>query len=126
MGFSKRLKELREMRGLSQESLADILKIPRSSVTNYENSDDRMPRQKRLNEIADFFNVSVDYLIGRSDTEKLSNAEKAFMDDVSNAKESMSIEDFMKKHKLTVDGKPATKEEIEGAIAFIRSLRSLK
>lgn len=123
MGFSERLKVLRELRGLSQEALAEKLKIPRSTVTNYENSEDRLPRQKRLYEIADFFGVSVDYLIGRSDGDiNFSEVEKKFLDEI----DTLSIEELKEKHLLTVDGKPATKEEIEGAIAFIRSLRSMK
>lgn len=122
MSFSKRLRELREKKGLSQEALADKLNIPRTSLTHYESSDDRIPRQKRLNEIADFFGVTVDYLIGRSDTDKLTEKEEEFLNDI----DILSLEELMAKHKLTVDGKPATKEELEGAIAFIRSLRSLK
>lgn len=55
MGFSKRLKELREKNGLSQEELAEKLNIPRTSITHYESGDDRIPRPKRLNQIADFF-----------------------------------------------------------------------
>lgn len=122
MSFSKRLKELREKKGLSQEALADLLEIPRSSVTHYENSEDRMPRQKRLNEIADFFGVSVDYLIGRADTSTLTAAEDEFLADM----DSLTLEEIIAKHTPKLDGKPATKEEIEGAIAFIRSLRTLK
>ncbi|WP_074554579.1 helix-turn-helix domain-containing protein [Bacillus cereus] len=63
MAFSAKLKELRESRGLSQEELAAKLNIPRSSITHYENSDDRLPRKSRLLEIANFFNVSVDFLL---------------------------------------------------------------
>jgi transcriptional regulator with XRE-family HTH domain len=122
MGFSKRLKELREKNGLSQESLAEKLNIPRSSITHYENSDDRLPRQNRLNEIADFFGVSVDYLIGRADTNEFTKSEKNFLEDI----DSLSIEELKEKFNLIIDGKKATKEEIEGAIAFIRSLRSMK
>jgi transcriptional regulator with XRE-family HTH domain len=122
MSFSKRLKELREKSGLSQDALADKLDIPRTSVTHYESGDDRMPRQKRLNEIADFFGVSVDYLIGRSDTKELNESEEKFLTDI----DKLNIEELKEKHILNVDGKPATKEEIEGAIVFIRSLRSMK
>lgn len=122
MGFSKRLKELRENKGLSQEALADKLNIPRTSVTHYENSDDRMPRQKRLNEIADFFGVSVDYLIGRADTNKLNKAEENFLSDI----DKLSIEELKNKHVLEIDGRLATKEEINAIIAFTRSLRGLK
>ncbi|ACJ81635.1 MULTISPECIES: helix-turn-helix domain-containing protein [Bacillus cereus group] len=69
MAFSKKLKELREGKGLSQEELALKLNIPRSSITHYENSDDRLPRKSRLLEIADFFNVSVDFLLSDSKEE---------------------------------------------------------
>ncbi|MFP3374971.1 helix-turn-helix transcriptional regulator [Bacillus sp. SIMBA_069] len=63
MAFSAKLKELRESRGLSQEELAAKLNIPRSSITHYENSDDRLPRKSRLLEISNFFGVSVDFLL---------------------------------------------------------------
>lgn len=69
MAFSKKLKELREGKGLSQEELALKLNIPRSSITHYENSDDRLPRKSRLLEIAMFFNVSIDYLLSDSKEE---------------------------------------------------------
>lgn len=71
MGFSQRLKELRESRGLSQEALADLLGIPRSSLAHYESAENeekaRLPRRERLEKIADFFGVSVDYLLGRTE-----------------------------------------------------------
>lgn len=68
MNFSERLKELRESKMLSQEILADELGIPRSSIGHYESGEnDRLPRRDRLDKIASYFNVSVDYLLGRSD-----------------------------------------------------------
>jgi len=63
LAFSAKLKELRESKGLSQEELAAKLNIPRSSITHYENSDDRLPRKSRLLEIANFFSVSIDFLL---------------------------------------------------------------
>lgn len=119
MGFSKRLRELREKKGLSQEELSEILKIPRSSVTHYENSDERLPRKDRLNLIADFFGVSVDYLIGRADTTELTKTEKTFLEDM----DSLSLEEIIKKYKPDFDGKPVTKEELPVLLAVIRSLR---
>lgn len=75
MGFPERLKELRESRGLSQETLADTLGIPRSSLTHYEKPEqgekERLPRRERLEKIADYFGVSVDYLLGRTDDPSL-------------------------------------------------------
>lgn len=63
LSFSTKLKQLRESKGLSQEELASKLNIPRSSITHYENSDDRLPRKSRLLEIANFFCVSIDFLL---------------------------------------------------------------
>jgi transcriptional regulator with XRE-family HTH domain len=122
MEFSKRLKKLRENRGLSQEKLAEELNIPRSTITNYETRDDLIPRQKRLNEIADYFGVSVDYLIGRANGNELTKIEDAFLEDM----ETLSLEEIIAKHTPKLDGKPATKEEVKAAIAFIRSLRSMR
>lgn len=122
MGFSKRLKKLRERKGLSQEKLAEELNIPRSTITNYETREDLIPRQKRLNEIADFFGVSVDYLIGRAGDGELSDGEKSFLDDI----DELELEELMNKHILTVDGRKATKEEIAFAISTIRSYRNIK
>jgi transcriptional regulator with XRE-family HTH domain len=122
MEFSKRLKKLREDKRLSQEGLAAKLNIPRSTITNYETRPELIPRQKRLNEIADFFGVSVDYLIGRANHEELNKTEEAFLLDVEQ-ENALSIEELMKKYNLTIDGKVASKEEIEEALRYIRFLR---
>lgn len=65
--FSERLKELRKSRHLSQRELADKMHISKSAVSMYE-SGQREPDHKTLEEIADYFNVDIDYLLGRKDT----------------------------------------------------------
>ena len=59
----KRLKELREKKKYTMQELADLLNISRSTVSLYE-SRKRQPDFKTLKQIADIFNVSVDYLLG--------------------------------------------------------------
>lgn len=61
-----RLKELREARGLSQVRLAIDLNINQNSVSRYE-SGAREADYKTLIAIADYFDVSLDYLLGRTD-----------------------------------------------------------
>ena len=63
--FGNRLKMLREADSIPQWKLAQILKIDRTTVTNYETGK-RMPNVELLCKIADYFDVSVDYLLGRS------------------------------------------------------------
>ncbi|QDX92022.1 XRE family transcriptional regulator [Brevibacillus laterosporus] len=66
MVFKKRLKELRAEKMITQEELARALDIPESTIRRLESSDQSLPRHERLEKIADFFNVSVDYLLGRT------------------------------------------------------------
>lgn len=61
--FALRLKELREERGLSQQSFANKLKISQSTVGMWE-SGKREPGFDMVIVIADFFQCSVDYLLG--------------------------------------------------------------
>ena len=64
--LSKRLKELREAKGKSQEELSLFLGIARPTYTNYELGK-REPDNEMLQKIANYFNVSTDYLLGRTD-----------------------------------------------------------
>lgn len=64
MNFSLRLKELREKKQISQKQLAIDLGVGIASVGMWESSD-RTPPAKKLKTIADYFGVSVDYLLGR-------------------------------------------------------------
>lgn len=60
------LKILRKKRNLSQQRLADILHISQQSVYKYEN-DITSPDIETLIRMADFFETSVDYIIGHSE-----------------------------------------------------------
>lgn len=71
--FQVRLKELREKHGLSQYGLAHILHRPQSTIGNWE-AGTRTPKADTLLELADYFDVSVDYLLGKDD--KSNNEEK--------------------------------------------------
>lgn len=63
--ISSRMKELRKDRGLTQKAVAASLGIGQTTVANYENGT-RFPDLDKLGEIADLYEVSVDYLLGRS------------------------------------------------------------
>ncbi len=63
MKFGEILKKLRNEKNMTQEDLAQVLNFKRSTVAGYE-TDDREPDFKTLIKISDYFNVSVDYLLG--------------------------------------------------------------
>lgn len=69
--YSERIKQLRKERGLSQDQLAKILGVSRSTVGMYETGK-REPDFESCEAIADFFNVDMDYLIGRSPVQRKS------------------------------------------------------
>ena len=62
--FYKRLKHLRTINHLTQLELANMLNIERSTLSSYETGR-RYPTLVILIRVADIFNVSVDYLLGR-------------------------------------------------------------
>lgn len=64
MTLGKRIKDLREQNGLSQKELAEILRIQNSTLSQYE-SDTRTPSDDIKKAIADYFNVTLDFLMGR-------------------------------------------------------------
>lgn len=63
--FQNILKSLRTSQSLTQDALAKKLKISRSTIGMYENGA-REPDFETLELIADFFNVDIDYLLGRT------------------------------------------------------------
>lgn len=64
--LGRRLKQLREEKGVTQEVLAEYLGVNRATVAAYETKDKR-PGYEKLLKIADFFSCSIDYLVGRTD-----------------------------------------------------------
>lgn len=67
--LSKRLVEIRKKNGYTRKRLAEELGRPYRTITNYETGEHE-PGHKYLIEISKKFDVTVDYLVGRSDTPK--------------------------------------------------------
>lgn len=65
--FAERIKELRMERGYTHKQLADLLGISESSVSMWETGQ-RSPTKNRMYRIAELFDVSFDYLTGKSDS----------------------------------------------------------
>lgn len=63
--FAERLKELRLEADLKQSDLAKIIEVSSSTIGMYEQGR-RFPDQDILNKLANYFDISVDYLLGRT------------------------------------------------------------
>lgn len=70
MTFAERLQLLREKHQLSKQELSSILGMARMSYFRYEKGE-RMPTYEILLQIANYFDVSVDYLMCRTDNPKI-------------------------------------------------------
>ena len=88
-----RLKELREQKGLSRIEVSESIGIKTRTYLSYENFE-REPNSEMLILLADFFDVTVDYLIGRSETQT------AHL--VTNAEQEQLLADY---NKLNTHGK---------------------
>lgn len=88
--FSLRIKEQRKKHGLTQKEAAQALGIGQTTIANYENGT-RVPDLMKVGEIADLYNVSVDYLLGRESYE-VKAAEDRKKDEIPD----YSYEEYMK------------------------------
>ncbi|WP_256846883.1 helix-turn-helix domain-containing protein [Paenibacillus sp. Pae108] len=104
--FGEILRELRTKRNISQPELADALGINnRVSISNYENGKAE-PKYEDLLKIAEYFNVTVDYLLGRE------NAEKYYFDKTKTVpEEEKKIENFLKETEALIREKSNMSEE---------------
>lgn len=69
-GDFMRLREIRKAKGISQLKLAMELNTNQNTISRYETGE-REPGINDLIKIADYFNVSLDYLLGRTDKPEL-------------------------------------------------------
>ncbi|ADL12195.1 helix-turn-helix domain-containing protein [Acetohalobium arabaticum] len=69
MNFSQRLKQLRKEKGLTLEKLADEFDRSKTTFSNYENNH-RKPDIDLTIELAEYFNVSIDYLLGNTEEKR--------------------------------------------------------
>lgn len=66
--FGEMLSELRQFSGMAQKDLAEKLHVSAGTISNYENGV-HFPDVEKLIDLADIFNVSTDYLLGRCSSE---------------------------------------------------------
>lgn len=87
MEFAIRIKELRESKNLTQAELANLIGVGVSTIGMWE-STKRIPSAKTLNKLLDYFNCSLDYLLGNE------NQSKAKTIEIYSEEERKLIEDY--------------------------------
>lgn len=74
MTLAQRMKQLRKEKKITQEQLAEKIGMERSSVGKYETG--TIPSPEILSAMSDYFDVSIDYLLGKSEIRKPEKASK--------------------------------------------------
>lgn len=97
----ERIKELAKKQGLSINSLEEKMGYSRNTIYALKRN---KPGSEKLQEIADYFHVSTDYLLGRTDNPNIAKDGQGYTSD--DLRE-------MAKNAKTFDGKPVTAKDIE-------------
>lgn len=121
MNHKNRIAALRKNRNLTQDDMSTTLGISRAALSHYEKGR-REPDYDTLINIADFFKVSLDYIMGRTDDPlaSLDPENREFIDRLE-----LSDDQLMNQLAFTIDGKKLTAEESKRFIAFVRAERSM-
>ena len=110
--FGDRLKLLRKNCNYTQKELGEKLNVS-GRVIGYYESNERFPDKETLTRLADFFEVSVDYLLGRTD---IKNNVKDYKIDTNKNNNDNDIEkmidELMEQKGLMLCGEPMSEEDI--------------
>jgi transcriptional regulator with XRE-family HTH domain len=121
--FGQRLKSLREEKDLKQVELKNLLSLSSSATISQWESDKRLPDAHTLERLAEIFDCSVDYLLGRSDIrnprDKISEALKDSPDLLDFWKEISRREDLQLLFKQARELKPETIKKVVEVIKLI-------
>ena len=107
----EKIKELADKRGISLTKLEEDLGYSRNTLYKLKS---QKPNAERISEIADYFNVSTDYLLGRTDNPAISSDLVTTADgrtvDLSNLRERVVL----------FDGKPLSDEDVDKIAQIIK------
>lgn len=105
------VKELCRRQGISLNTLEERIGFSRNSLYSWKNSE---PKPKKLNAVADYFNVSTDYLLGRTDNPAIAESDEF-------AQVNGQIIDLRKAAANTMlfDGKPLNEDDIDFIISVL-------
>ena len=103
------VKDLCEKQGISLNTLEDKLKLGKNSLYGLKRN---QPSAERLQQIADYFNVSTDYLLGRTDNPNIAKD--------GDASAPLDLRDIAAQSML-FDGKPLSEEDIDFITAVLEA-----
>lgn len=112
----KNLRVIRKKQNFTQKEVAEYLQMSTSNYAKYERGEHK-PDPDTLIRLSEFFDISVDYIIGNTDV-PLTLAQVRFDNEV----DDLSDEELFERYSMTIEGKKVSKEEIKKMLAAIRAL----
>jgi transcriptional regulator with XRE-family HTH domain len=114
--IADRLKALRAQKGVNQDTVAEACNISRIALARYETGA-RVPRAENAARIADYYGVSVDYLLGREEQPTQTAESKP-------APKEMATADMRAEAKQILEG--MTDEQYQAALQYLKFLKAQK
>ena len=115
--FSERLRELRTKKGKTQQEMADLVGVNRATYSSYER-DVSVPPYEKAKVFADYLNVNIDYLMGRSSKRYINqNSDIDFGAGLTLALDMLDHDDAPIRYK----GQPLTTRQREGLKPVIKN-----
>lgn len=121
MKIGDRIKKLREENGLMQQDVCNTLDIEQSTLANYENNR-RVPKTDILIKIANYYGVSLDFLVGMTDNRF--NSYKGYLKDLNKFLQQSEIIFDGDTYKLTDEDRDLILKALE--VAFLAVKRGNK
>lgn len=113
-----RLKELRTKRKISQSVIAQYLGITQQAYANYERGA-REPDFNTLKKLSDYFDVTIDYLLGNDDTPKKSDLTNRDKREIADVIEEYK-EQLLSADGLMLDGEMIDEEDVQKIITAMQ------
>lgn len=110
--LNKRIRQLRTEKKMTQKELGAILGVGKTTISQYE-SNTRKPDVETLKRLADYFCVSVDYLLGRTDTQLIAS-------EGDSAK--LELKHLLKEDGVRYNGVPLLDEDKQNIEEFLELL----
>lgn len=105
--FIERLKQLRAEKNISQAALANVMGVSQQAVAKWE-TDKATPDPSAISKLADYFGVTSDYLLGRTDTPRPINPST---NKSASARETRQLENLLEMDRLTFKGAPLSEDD---------------
>lgn len=124
--FETRLKSLRNERNLNQSEVAEELGIARTTYANYEQGT-RFPGKENLIAIAEYFGVSIDYLLGETDEQQsLDKVVNKISDDEDLLEFYMAVKENEDLKRLFKHSKDLSSKSLKQIVEIIKTFEETK